>query len=519
MAKLPLGIQHFPNLRNEGYTYVDKTRLLRQLIEEKPGCFLARPRRFGKSLLVSTLEALFQGKRDLFAGLWIETSGYQWREYPVIRLDLSAAVADNPKTLAISLQDALKAAAARYGIENTEREFPILTFSALVEKLFHKIGPVVVLVDEYDHPLVQHVENRELAEENRKFLRAFYANMKAQEQYLRFVFVTGVTQFTKVSLFSGLNNLQMLSFREEYADLLGLTDAEIKTYFSSNIRDVAQRRGETEEQVFALLKTWYNGYLYAKSSSIPRVYNPISVFSFLKTAQLDNYWFSTATPTLAIALAKQRDFSLLNLEEDVPAGKELEEAHDVGVIDMPTLLYQTGYLTIRKYDERTQTYLLNFPNEEVRRSFLDHLLRVFFNSSPSDIQGTFYKLANYLKRHDVEGFFNVFNLFLETIPHQIHKDAEGYYHSLLYLFLKTLGFKVEAEVSTSQGRIDMVLKTKTDIFVFEFKINKTAQEALDQILHKGYHTQFQMDGRPITLIGVNFDPLSRRLNDWKSQRP
>ena len=518
MEKLPLGIQHFPNLRNEGYAYVDKTHLLYRLIEEKPGCFLARPRRFGKSLLVSTLEALFQGKRELFSGLWIATSDYQWQQYPVIRLDLSAAVADNSTTLAISLQDALKAVAARYDIEGIEREFPVLTFSALVEKLFHKIGPVVVLVDEYDHPLVQHIDNPKLAEENRKFLRGFYANMKAQEQYLRFVFVTGVSQFTKVSLFSGLNNLQMLSFREEYADLLGLTEAEIKTYFASNIRHVAEQRGETEDEVLSLLKTWYNGYLYARSSSAPRVYNPISVFSFLKTAQLDNYWFSTATPTLAIALAKQRHFPLLDLEQDVIAGKELEEAHDIGVIDMPVLLYQTGYLTIRTYDEKTQTYLLNFPNEEVRRSFFDHLLRVFFNSTPSDIQGTFFNLSNYLRKNDVSKFFDIFNTFLDSIPSQIHKDAEGYYHSLLYLFLKTLGFKVEAEVSTSQGRIDMVLKTEADIFVFEFKINKTAQEALEQILSKGYHTQFKMDKRPITLIGANFDTSLRKLNDWKSQK-
>jgi hypothetical protein len=263
-----------------------------------------------------------------------------------------------------------------------------------------------------------------------------------------------------------------------------------------------------------MIKMWYNGYSFTQFDSSPRVYNPISVLNFLKTGVLKDYWFETGTPTMAIKLAQQRNFPLLTLEEDMPAGQELERTHDIASMEIHTLLYQTGYLTVRTFDEKTQTYFLNFPNEEVRRSFLNHLLPVFSNNSSSVIQGIYYQLAKHLEDHDFEKFFEVFNVFLNSIPHSLHKDAEAYYHSLLYLFLKVLGFKVGAEVPTSRGRMDLLLNTDKDIFVFEFKINQTGQNALDQILRRAYHTQFNLDKRQITLIGVNFDTQSRQITDW-----
>ncbi|MFZ4773189.1 MAG: AAA family ATPase [Chlamydiia bacterium] len=518
LPKPPAGIQHFPNLIRDGYVYVDKTRHLYELIKEKPGCFLARPRRFGKSLLVSTLEALFQGKRELFSGLWIDSSDYDWHPHPIIRLDFSAISSDSPEILSKSLIDALKSIGFSYGIEGIERELLKETFNALLEELYRRFGSVVILVDEYDHPIVRFINELEKAEANRESLNQFYANMKAQERYLRFIFVTGVSHFTKVSLFSGLNNLNLLSFREDCADLLGLTENEIKKYFTSNVHHWAKKKGETDETLFSMLKAWYNGYSFTQFSSPPKVYNPISVLNFLKTGVLKDYWFETATPTMAIKLAQKRNFPLLNLEEDIPAGQELERTHDINSMDIHTLLYQTGYLTIRKFDEKTQTYFLNFPNEEVRRSFLNNLLPVFSKSSSSDIQGTYYQLAKHLEHHDFQKFFDVFNIFLDSTPHYIHKDAEGYYHSLLYLLLKILGFKVGAEVPTSRGRMDLLLKTAQDIFIFEFKINQSGKIALDQILNRAYHTQFKLDKRPITLIGANFNTKSRKLTDWVSQK-
>lgn len=518
LPKLPTGIQHFPTLIQEGYTYVDKTRYLYNIIQERPGCFLARPRRFGKSLFVSALEALFQGKRDLFKGLWIDSSDYSWPVHPIIRLDMSAASSENPEVLAESLKKTLSRIAAQYGIEGIDSELVKSMFDALLEELHKRFGPVVILVDEYDHPIVRYIDEPEKAGANSDFLNSFYANMKAQERYLRFIFVTGVSQFSKVSLFSGLNNLNQLSFREDCADLLGLTEKEIKTYFEANIRHWATKRGETEGEVLSILKTWYNGYAFTQFKAPPKVYNPISVLNFLKSGVVKDYWFETGTPTMAIKLAQKRNFSLLRFENDIPAGDELEKTHDIVSMGVPTLLYQTGYLTIRQFDEKTQTYLLNFPNEEVRRSFLNNLLPLFSKSSPSDIQDIYYHLAKHLENHDYQKFFDVFNVFLDSVPHYIHKEVEAYYHSLLYLFLKVLGFKVGAEVPTSRGRMDMLLMTESDIFVFEFKIDRTAQEALNQILERAYHTQFKLDKRPITLIGANFDTKLRKLTDWVSQK-
>ncbi len=515
MIKIPTGIQWFPTLRKEGYVYIDKTPILYRLIQERPGCFFARPRRFGKTLLISTLAALFQGKRELFSGLWIDSSDYTWEEFPVIQLDLSAVVAHTPQTLASSLQALFKETANQYGITNIEQEFPTLTLRSLVHALFQRMGPVVILIDEYDQPLVKHFSNPSIAEANQELLSDFYANIKSLEQYLRFVFVTGVSQFTKVSLFSGMNHLKPISLRDDYATLLGLTEEEIITYFSPTIQSIAIKRGVSFNELLFLLKKWYNGYRYFKSVSGTKVYTPVSVFSFLETAQFDNYWFTTAIPTFAIDLIKQRNFPIPDLDHGIITGEEIEIAHDIQTMDIPTLLFQTGYLTISQYNEQNQTFVLDFPNEEVRRSFLENLLFVFSEHNPSEVQSMLYKLENCLNLGDLNEFFTTFNTFLASIPHQIHQESEGYYHSLLYLFLKTLGFRVQSEISTSQGRIDMFLKTSHSIFIFEFKINKTAEEALAQILQKSYHDQFKADTRKLVLIGVNFDTKSRQLNDWK----
>jgi len=518
LPKLPTGQYYFPNLINQGYTYVDKTHILYNLIQEEPGCFLARPRRFGKSLLISTLEALFQGKKELFKGLWIESSDYDWKTHPIIHLDLSGGSSGSPEKLEQALKNTLITIAKGYDINDIGRELLSSTLESLLIEMFKRFGPIVILIDEYDYPLVHNADDLELAEKNRKFLQEFFANIKSHQKYLRFIFITGVSQFTKVSLFSGLNYLEAISFQDKYANLLGLTEAEIKKYFTSNVRAIAKEQKTTEAELFTLLKQWYNGYSYTKNSHIPRVYNPVSVFKFLKTGVLDNYWFSTGTPSMIVALAKQQDFSLVDLTQDITANKDLlEESHDVSTISIPVLLYQTGYLTIRKFDSETGTYFLDFPNEEVRRSFLEYLVRAF-SCNPSEIQDIYYQLAGHLKRDDFQKFFEVFNIYLASIPYFIHENAESYYHSLLYLFLKTLGFKVHAEVSTSRGRVDMLLKTQTAIYVFEFKINKTANEALSQILERNYHEQLKHDKRPIILVGANFDSKTRKLTDWVSKK-
>jgi hypothetical protein len=516
MVKFPIGIQDFPLMRKEGFLYVDKTELIYRMMTTGVAYFLARPRRFGKSLLVSTLEAIFKGKRELFSGLWIDSSDYEWREFPVIRLDLSKAVSSTPEALSASLQELLQECANKYGINGITRQFPSFSLSALVIELT-KRGPVVILIDEYDKPLVHQLSNMELVAKNRDILSEFYTTIKALSQYIHRVFITGVSKFSKVSLFSGMNNLIDISMRPEYATLLGLTENEIWHYFKNELNSVAHERQESVDAIQKKMKFWYNGYSFSRSRNTLRVYNPLSVMQFLQGGEFDNYWFTTATPTFAIDLIKKNNYFIPELEKGIIVGKEIETSHKTDVIDLPTLLFQTGYLTIDSYDENSWTYFLKFPNEEVRRSFLDHLLYEFAELRPSEIHTFLFHLSSYLSNKDLKSFFETFNSLLASVPYHIQIEQEAYYHSLLYLVLKALGFTVEAEISTSGGRTDMVLKMEKCIFIFEFKLNKKAQIALEQILDKGYYEQYREDAREIILVGVNFDTKLRSINEWKMQ--
>lgn len=517
MVKFPIGVQNFPRIRNEGFLYIDKTQIIHQMITQGVAYFLSRPRRFGKSLLISTLEALFLGKRELFSGLWIDSSDYTWKKYPVIRMDISKTVSSSPEALATSLQEIIKVNAEKYGIEGIERSFPSLSLSALVTEL-SKQGPVVILIDEYDKPLVQHLEDMSVVAKNREILRDFYTMIKALDEHLHFVFVTGVSKFSKVSLFSGMNNLLDISLNPTYSTLLGLTEEELRRDLKEELRNVSKSRNKDEETNFNEMKQWYNGYLFSQIPESTRVYNPLSVFQFLHHARLDNYWFTTATPTFAIDLIKKQKYSIPDLEQGMIVGKEIEADHEVNMIDLPTLLFQTGYLTIDTYDENSWTYRLKFPNEEVKRSFLEQLLFEFSEMRPSEMHTILFKLLDHLKNKDLKGFFEIFNKLFTSVPHQIQLKQEAYYHSLIYLVLKALGFSVQSEVSTNNGRVDMVLKTDQYVFIFEFKIDSDAKTAMKQILDKGYHNQFQLDSKEIILVGVNFDTKSHSLNDWCTQR-
>lgn len=373
MVKFPIGIQDFPLMRKEGFLYVDKTEWIYRMMTTGVSYFLTRPRRFGKSLLVSTLESLFKGDREFFDGLWINSSDYEWKEFPVIRLDLSKTVSHTPEALSVSLQELLQECADKYGITGIKRQFPSLSLSALVIELA-KRGPVVILIDEYDKPLVHQLINIELVAKNREILNELYTTIKALGQYIHRVFITGVSKFAKVSLFSGMNNLIDISMRPEYTSLLGLTENEIKHYLKNELDSIARNRQEAIEEILAKMKFWYNGYSFSRSRDVERVYNPLSIMQFLQSGEFDNYWFTTATPTFAINLIKENNYFIPDLDNGIIAGKEIETSHETNVIDLPTLLFQTGYLTIDSYDENSWTYFLKFPNEEVRRSFLDHLL-------------------------------------------------------------------------------------------------------------------------------------------------
>lgn len=376
MVLYPIGIQSFSELIKDGFVYIDKTELIYQMVQTGRTCFLSRPRRFGKSLLVSTLEALFKSEKELFKGLWIASSDYDWITYPVISLDFSMLVTDSYEALVRTLQDQLQDVANRYGIGEIRKETPSETLVVLVHRL-SVIGRVVILIDEYDKPILDRLSQKALVEQYRDLFKSFYGHIKGLGKYLRFTLLTGVTKFTQVSLFSGMNNLEDLSFNPDYASLLGITEEEIENYFTSEINEIARESEQKSEDIRQKIRNWYNGYRFSGVSRAHTVYNPLSLMNYFKSHRLANYWFATGTPTFAYRLIREQNYELSDFESEIVIGHSIEMNHEPDSLDLMTLLYQTGYLTIKNYEERTQRYTLQFPNEEVRRSFFEHLFHHF----------------------------------------------------------------------------------------------------------------------------------------------
>lgn len=511
--KLPIGIQDFEKIILGDYVYIDKTAYIYQLITEANPYFLSRPRRFGKSLLISTLAALFAGKRHLFKNLWINQSNWDWMEYPIIRLDMSTINNNTPEMLESALIAEIHKIAAPHqyiltGVTSSDY------LASLIDHMSQNEQKVVVLVDEYDKPILDCLADDPVAHQNREILRRFYAILKARDADLKFVFLTGVTKFSKVSVFSGLNNLKDISLYKSYSTLLGLTEEEITKYFTDELEAIALARGESLQNVRETLKKWYNGYCFSQAQDGERVYNPLSVMSFLDTARFNNYWFTTATPTFALTMIKENGYLALDFETGIIMGDTIDESYETNQIDLATLLYQTGYLTIDHYDEAARRYFLKYPNEEVRRSFTNHLLRELTLMPPSRIEPQMYRIEKALEKEDFKAFFEEFNILLSSIPYSLQIIKEAYYHSLLYAILRCLNFEVAAEVMTSRGRIDMTFSTQNRIFVFELKIDNTSASAIKQIKDNGYYQKFIEPDRKLFLVGANFDSKTKLISDW-----
>ena len=513
--KYPIGIQDFDKIINEGYTYVDKTELIYKLVHEGSYYFLSRPRRFGKSLLMSTLDAYFSGKRELFKNLAIEKLEEDWTAYPVLHLDLNTGKYNSKDSLTHALDDFLSRLEANYGTFHSEKTLE-LRFMGIIERIYHKTGkPVVILVDEYDKPLLQSINNKELQDDFRATLKAFYSVLKTQDRYIRFALLTGVTKFGKVSVFSDLNNLIDISMDEGYDTLCGITEEEMHRYFEESIQKLAERYKISYEETCARLKKRYDGYHFVEYGT--GVYNPFSLLSTFRASKFGSYWFETGTPTFLVQLLQRENFYLPDLTQQQVSADMLNCIDTMDRNPIP-VIYQSGYLTIKDYDEEFKVYTLGFPNEEVEEGFANYLLPYYAHTGSEGAPMYVRNFVLALRNGRPEQFMKRMQVLFADTDYKIVGNAELYFQNAFYIVTKLLGFYTEVERTISDGRIDMIVKTKDYIYIFEFKYDQNADIALQQIENKGYAQPFVTDGRKIVKIGVNFSREHRCIDEWKIKK-
>lgn len=510
--KLPIGIQSFEKLRSEGYCYIDKTSHIYNMVSEGCYYFLSRPRRFGKSLFLNTLESYFLGKKELFEGLAIAELEHDWTEYPVLHLDLNTEKYSSPESLDRILNDYLCRWEDLYGSNASEKSLG-LRFMGIIRRAYEKTGrQVVILVDEYDKPLLQAIGNTELQDAYRATLKGFYGALKSMDGYIRFAFLTGVTKFGKVSVFSDLNNLEDISMRSQYFDVCGISEKELRANFEEEVKELAAKMEKSVDETYAALRENYDGYHFCKEA-MPGVYNPFSLLNALKNSIIDQYWFETGTPTYLVELLKQHQYNLSGIEKEEVVSDVLNSVDIASTNPLP-VIYQSGYLTIKGYDEEFELYKLGFPNKEVRQGFVRFLIPSYTNV---DAVGSGFEISRFvrsLREGDIEGFMERLQSFLSACPYELEPQQERHFQSVMFILTALCGYHVEIESHTNKGRMDMTVKTKDYIYIFEFKFNKSAEEALAQINEKGYAEPFKSDGRQIVKVGVNFSTACRNIDRW-----
>ncbi|NQZ08642.1 MAG: AAA family ATPase [Algicola sp.] len=544
--RYPLGIQTFSKIIEDNLLYIDKTAIIDDLIQQGSVYFFSRPRRFGKSLLISTLEALFSGHKNLFEGLAIADSDYPFTVYPVIRMDFSDEEFNTADDLRAHIHSILNEYAQKYDITLNSETFA-KRFKELLAKLQDKTGQaVVLLVDEYDKPILNNLKKPVLGE-IKAVISAFYAAVKAQDKYLRFVFITGVSKFAKVSVFSGMNNMTDISMDNAYATLCGVTQQELEHHFDGAIDDlVTAQNGPdrlSKDELLAKIRYWYNGYRFEEDA--PSVYNPYSLLSLFTKKKFKNYWFTTATPTFLLNLLQDKQYDLSNLSQ-LEIGDSAFAATEPEDMDVLSLFVQTGYLTIKGYND--PLYVLDFPNYEVKRSFYDSVAARFGHLNTGLGQAYTVNLIQQLNAGDLDAFFATLNKFFANIPYDISIDEEKYYQSLFYAIFTLLGLSIEVEVRTNKGRmgtqtsarslcshevsprmgegsttrtfsstnntINCVLQTEDVVYIIEFKLKDSKEAALKQIHTKQYAQKYHNCGKSIVLLGVEFDQKSRNIGDF-----
>ena len=507
----PIGIQNFESLRRDGYFYVDKTALIYQMAKTGRYYFLSRPRRFGKSLLISTIEAYFRGKKELFEGLAIGELEKDWLEYPVLHLDLNIGKYDQPDSLDKILNEALLGWEALYGTRIGEDTLA-LRFKGAVNRAYKQTGhPVVILVDEYDKPMLQAIGNEELQREYRNTLKPFYGVLKTMDGCIKFAMLTGVTKFGKVSVFSDLNNLEDLSMWNEYVPLCGITDKELHETLEAEMHEFAEAQRLTDEQFRNKLREYYDGYHFTHNSV--GLYNPFSLLNAFKRKEFGSYWFETGTPTYLVELLKKHRYNLERMADEETDAQVLNSIDSESTNPIP-VIYQSGYLTIKGYDERFGIYRLGFPNREVEEGFVRFLLPFYANTNKVDAPFEIQNFVREVETGNYDAFFRRLQSFFADTPYELVRDLELHYQNVLFIVFKLMGFYTKVEYHTSEGRVDLVLQTNKYIYVMEFKLNGTAEEALQQINEKQYALPFTADSRKQFKIGVNFSTQMRNIERW-----
>ena len=508
MKPLPIGIQTFRDLIDGNYLYIDKTSNIYELIKNTKGAyFLSRPRRFGKSLTLSTLEEIFLGNKELFQGLWIYTSTYSWKKHPVIRFDFSKQKANDPEALIRFIHSELNLLAKKYNVTLAEKDY-YSQFQELIIAL-SKEEKVVILIDEYDKPIIDHLENTELALQMREVMKGFFTVLKGNDEYIRFLLLTGVSKFSKAGVFSNLNHLIDITLDDAYSSLVGITEEELKKEFSDYISDLAIKENKTEDETLNTIRAWYNGYRFSPEG-IP-VYNPFSTLLLFEKRRFEHHWFETGTPEFLVKLILKNNYDIMEIPFKTDALNF--SSYEVDDLSLTPLLVQTGYLTIKGYEREDRIYTLDYPNFEVKKAFLTYFIQKF---RKKELSGSLIlKLIEAFQENDLERTIQVLRDMFVGIEYDLHIPQEKYYQTLFYLTFTLLGFKISTEVKTNLGRVDAVVESNA-IYIFEFKLNGTKEEALAQIKTKKYYEKYLNKGKDIYLVGVEFK--DRNLGEYISEK-
>lgn len=514
--RYPIGIQTFEAIRTGGYLYVDKTAYLYRLVKENRYVFLSRPRRFGKSLLLSTIEAYFEGRKELFEGLAISELEKDWETCPVLRLDLSMESYDEPEKLDRRLSSILSEWESVYEISVGADASPASRFERIITAAAETSGrKVVVLVDEYDKPILHNLHDIEKQERVREKLQGFYSVIKGMDRHIRFAMLSGVSKFAHLSIFSGLNNLTDISLDLPFNNICGITESEMHRYFGESVSLFAEANRISCEETWDLFKRQYDGYHFAVGGE--DVYNPFSVLSAFFKQKLSDYWFSTGTPSFLVKLVRRNDFELGELEGTVASESSLRDITDIGS-DIVPYLFQAGYLTIKGRDAESGEVRLGFPNEEVSRGFWDFFIKAYFPKSSGNGIYSLNSLIKDLNDGDAGQFLTRLRSLISSTTSESESDKEIHFQNVMAIIGKMLGFRVSTEVHSALGRCDMLLESRSFIYIFEFKVDSTPEQALEQIESRGYALPYLSDPRPKILVGVDFSTATRTIESWQIKR-